>query len=358
MTSISLVILFLCSFFCIQVNATEQIADSTQRKVKFNKSNHHIKLDMRFDLNGSLYSQDENQFAFKANALKLVFEGNITPNISYLLRQRLNRIGDIERDNLLAATDFALINFGIGKKWAITVGKQPVQAGTFEFEYNPTMVYFWSQAIMHAHAYATGVNFQFKHLNNEFNLQVTNGHQGEIGDRFYKNSFNYAAHWVGNLFNDTWRTRYGYLLTNITNTCFTNTYTFGNQLAFGRHTLDLDYINTSGLQQRNEDLNKAFIGRDLSYIANYKVELGEKKNFVWGLKGTIDRKRDAELDLLINKRFSVSTSLAYYPLGREHLHVFIAYGYTQTNFIQTTAPLALQKENQFLGGVRWLFEVF
>ncbi|MGL5562010.1 MAG: porin, partial [Tannerellaceae bacterium] len=99
------------------------------RNIKMNRDLLNIKLDMRIDFEGAANQHTKDVAAFKANAFKLVLQGDITPNISYLVRQRLNKIGNLGKDNFLDGTDFAFVNFKLGKGWDLTVGKQPVQFG-------------------------------------------------------------------------------------------------------------------------------------------------------------------------------------------------------------------------------------
>lgn len=345
------------------------------RKIKMNRDLLNIKMDMRIDFDGAVNQHTKDVAAFKANAFKLVLQGDITPNISYLVRQRLNKIGDLGKDNFLAGTDFAFVNFKLGKGWDLTVGKQPVQFGTFEFEYNPADVYFYSLPGSSLQGYSTGINAAYTYKKQQFNFEITDASGPEFSVPGYDFAFHYSFLWVGDMFNGLWKTRWGYNLTNVAKNQTTSWYTFGNQLMLGPVNLQLEYMTGDYYQ---EDFSNVFtlnsvrqngpidmkaenmiFAKDQAAIVRAQYSFGKSNEFVMWLKGIYDQRQDKELNAEVLHRWTGAFVFEYYPFNNTNLNFHFSYGYRYTS-LNTAMFSGLPKgnsENMFITGFRWLFNV-
>lgn len=108
--------------------------------------------DINFLLRSSLeVPQGEgNPSVFKQNEARMQITGKINPDLAYNVRFRLNRNTSPLSDNAPSSLDYASLEytFGKDKKWAVTLGKQAIFVGSWEYEKNPTYEYTYSNYLI------------------------------------------------------------------------------------------------------------------------------------------------------------------------------------------------------------------
>lgn len=350
--ALSYTLLVLCSLLFATEKAQAFNLDSV-----FNKEKHAIKLDLRIDFDGSINNQEKNSAAFKATTFRVVLEGDFSPKLGYLIRQRLNKSGSVSKDNFLAATDYAMLIYRPNQHWRIEAGKQIVQLGTFEYNYNTSTLYFFSQPNNLIQAYETGIRAAYTVANQEFNLQITDARAPQFAAPDYDYAFNYAAMWAGSFFNGTFNTRYGYMISNVDKDKTTQWITIGNQLILGSSTLELEYMNGAYYQPATWNENTLFMANDQTAIASYKLFFGKNNRWAFGVKGMWDKRRDKDLSRTVYNKYTASTLLEYYPLGGDKLNVHLAYAFCRTNYNKAITGYNPNNQNRILTGFRWFFSI-
>ena len=103
-----------------------------------------IKFDVRADWDYFHYNDKDakDESAFSGKFLNFILDGNISEQISYHFRHRLNRL--VENSNFFDATDWAYIDYDINKNWRVSAGKQVIAIGGYEYDRAPIDVYYYS----------------------------------------------------------------------------------------------------------------------------------------------------------------------------------------------------------------------
>ncbi|TWP27791.1 hypothetical protein ETU09_06765 [Apibacter muscae] len=329
-----------------------------------NKELINIKLDTRFDYQGVFNEKETEQNSLVTQTLKIVADGQITPGIRYMLRQRLNRPQTtLARDNAGYATDFAYLEFDAGKRWTFRVGRQFVIFGTFEYNYNPADVYIPSMIYNDLESYATGLNVSYKVAKQVFNVQVVNSTAPQFADKNYSNKALAGLFlWEGDLFDGVVKTRYGAGLFQHDGSKYFGWYTLGNQLNINKFSTNLDwYIGTRTMDFNsvvpiyNEgDLREV---RDQAASVYMKYDLGKFQPI---LRGTWSHRKD----LQSGGSYSITGiqgGLEYYPFKGnpllENLRLHAIYGYNNTDYSGDFKSLDSFDTNYVIVGMRWLFKI-
>ena len=78
---------------------------------------------------------------FQGDYLNLHIKGQLTDNLTFRVRQRLNK--KIDEKNPFNATDFLWLKWQAAPKWSFTAGKQPILIGGYEIDSPPIDVYYY-----------------------------------------------------------------------------------------------------------------------------------------------------------------------------------------------------------------------
>ncbi|MFV0329410.1 MAG: porin [Dysgonomonas sp.] len=321
----------------------------------------NIMLDTRVDFQTTFNNGDLDEATFRGQTVKIWLVGEIIPGIRYRVRHRLNKPQAPLREGYSAATDQAWLAFDLGTKWTITAGKQSVQFGTFEYDYNPADIYQPTMAFDDLDAYKTGVNFAYKFLGQTMNLQVVNSDAPQFASDDYKNkALAINVLWEGNLFKDVLKTRWGYGVFQHSKTKFYHWLTAGTQLNVGKFTTELDYyfgnrnMDYSSLVE-DVDLGIRYV-RDQSVSLNFKYDFGKCKPFI---KGTWNQRHDKEFDSNAYESMGIQAVMEFYPFTNslaKDLRFHAMYAYSNTNFEGEFAGLHNKDTHSLLVGTRWLFK--
>ena len=85
-----------------------------------------LELETRIDYQRVYIGNQEinDDCGFKGKYLNFRFDGNLTDNLSFSYRQRLNKAHS--NQSFFDATDWLYLNYNINKKWSVAFGKQVV----------------------------------------------------------------------------------------------------------------------------------------------------------------------------------------------------------------------------------------
>lgn len=347
---------------CINNYAQHRESENILDKLIWDDKMLNIMIDTRIDFQTAFKNGDLENAEFRGQTIRFWLAGEIIPGIRYRVRHRFNKPQTpLIRDNYSSATDQAWLAFDIGKKWTLTAGKQSMQLGTFEYDYNGADIYQSTMVNGDIDMYKTGVNAAFHFLGQTMNLQIVNSDAPQFASEEYKNKA-LAANvlWEGDLFDKTLRTRWGYGLFQHSKTKFYHWLTLGTQLNIGKFTTELDYF----LGNRNMDyssivsdpeLGTRYV-KDRSAALNFKYNFGKWKPFI---KGTWNQRHDKDFDSNAYESASIQGAIEFYPFTNpliKDLRFHAAYIYTNTDFAGEFRNLKNEDTHTILVGTRWLFK--
>lgn len=349
-------------FLCFGLSAQHRESEDILKKLQWNDEMLNILIDTRADLQSQFQGSDLDNVGFRGQTFRIWLAGEIIPGIRYRVRHRFNKPqSPLVRDNYSSATDHAWLAFDIHKAWTITVGKQSMQLGTFEYDYNGADIYLSTMVNGDIDLYKTGVDVAYKVAGQTFHLQVVNSDAPQFASEEYKNkAFTANFLWAGALFDNKLKTRWGYGLMQHDKSKFYSWLTLGVQLNVRKFVAEIDYYLGDrnmdyGSIVDNSELGLRFV-RDQSAALNLRY-CPDKWHFsvkgVWNLRYDKDDDRDAYDGL------GAQAAAEYYPFTKElvkDLRFHIAYVYSSTDFKGQFATLANKDVHTLLVGTRWLFK--
>lgn len=324
----------------------------------------NIMLDTRVDFQSDIDKDGIEGLSFKGQTFKIWVVGKIIPGIRYRVRHRLNKPQTPLREGYSGATDQAWLafDFGRNKEWTITAGKQSVQFGTFEYDYNPADIYLPTMAFNDLDAYKTGVNVAYRFAGQTINLQVVNSDAPQFASEKYKDkALAVNVLWEGNLFKDVIKTRWGYGAFQHEKGKFYNWLTVGTQVNIDKFTTELDYyLGARDMDYSSvvgiDDLGTRYV-QDQSAAVNLKYNFGKWRPFI---KGTWDKRFDKKLDKSAYETIGAQAVVEFYPFTNKYvqdLRFHFAYEYSNTRFKGAFSDLDNKELHTVLAGLRWLFKV-
>jgi len=192
----------ICTLLLIMsASAQEKQSQTTLERLIWDDKMLNVMLDTRNDFRTDFQNGDLTNASFEAQTIKFWFVGEIIPGVRYRLRHRLNKPQNSLREGYSAATDQAWVALDAGKNWTFTIGKQSVQFGTFEYDYNPADVYVPTMCFDDLDAYKTGVNVAYKVSGQTLNFQVINSDATQFAsDEYAQKALAGLLLWEGSLF--------------------------------------------------------------------------------------------------------------------------------------------------------------
>jgi hypothetical protein len=145
-------------------------------------------MNLEFYTSGAAYFTDGSldEAAFKLNRVRLEILGSFTKDFSYHFRQSFNKYSNPHSlDNLSSSIEYAYMNWKMSDKFNLTVGKQFLSLGGYEYYVNAIKVREFSEFNDNVAAYQAGVTGTFNFSpTQELVLQVLNNRSGEDADTY------------------------------------------------------------------------------------------------------------------------------------------------------------------------------
>lgn len=145
-------------------------------------------MNLEFYTSGAAYFTDGNldEAAFKLNRVRLEILGSFTKDFSYHFRQSFNKYSNPHSlDNLSSSIEYAYMNWKMSDRFNLTVGKQFLSLGGYEYYVNAIKVREFSEFNDNVPAYQAGVTGTFNFSpTQELVLQVLNNRNGEDNDTY------------------------------------------------------------------------------------------------------------------------------------------------------------------------------
>jgi hypothetical protein len=306
-------------FWAWGISAQYRESEDILKKLQWDDEMLNILIDTRIDLQSEFEDGGLDNAGFKGQTIRIWLAGKIIPGVSYRIRHRLNKSQDpLARDNYSSATDMAWIALDV-KDWTFTIGRQPMQFGTFEYDYNGADLYLPTMVCGDIDLYKTGVNVAYHISDQIFNLQVVNSDAPQFATEEYaKKAFSANFMWAGSLFDKKLKTRWGYGLLQHDKSEFYNWLTLGLQLNFQNFITELEYylgdrnINYGSVVD-NSELGVRFV-HDQSAALNLRYA-PDKFHFL--VKGTWNLRHDNDDDRDVYGITGAQAAVEYYGSVRK-----------------------------------------
>lgn len=346
--------LLLSLIVCCSWAAIFATCDSTSLKDNATKAKaFNVKLYLRGDYRGDL-SNGETSSKFTIKPAMIDLYGEINPVFSYYFRQRFDTPFTIQDDGIPASTLVAYVQFSPIKGLNIRLGKQAIAHGSWEFDYNPMDVYFYSKVGSNTQGFSTGASLGYSVGEQSFTYQLTKTLDTPYITPGYKSAFNNTFQWGGNFFDRAFRTLWSYTLINTDKNKFLHQYMIGNQINIGRVSIDLDYMQLSRFNDYTFNNSKQIKTTDRSYLSKIKWLLPNDR-FNLQLKGVYDESR--AFGRQINEQITTSCACEYNLLPKYGLSLHAAYTYRINNTPEEFSnEFYTKNENMILTGFSWNFK--
>jgi hypothetical protein len=250
--------------------------------------------------------------------LNLQLLGHVSENVTYRIRQRLNKKVYDER-NMFNATDFMCVTWQASPRWSLTAGKQAVLIGGYEYDAPPIDVYFYSQFCNNLYqAYSFGVSGAYEFSPSQRIVAQVCNSPLSLG---YMNIYAWNLAWDGQ-FAPWWKTLWSMNMVEDAESHYIHYTALGNHFIFRDAIFDVDLMNRTGLTQKH-----FFLG-DFSVITKLIWSVGDwnlcaKAGYERNLAGNVDAD-GRPFDAVIapgTKYLYAGGGLEWFPLGRDHLRL-------------------------------------
>lgn len=279
---------------------------------------------------------------FQGDFLNFHIVGQFTDNLTFRVRQRLNK--RIDEANPFNATDLLWLKWQATPKWSFMAGKQAILIGGYEMDSAPIDVYYYGTFSNGLYQYyAFGVSASYSPVpEHTVSVQfvpspISPGTQ---------DAYSYNLYWSGLI--GIWKTLWSVNLVEDELHRKMNYIALGNKFLMNNLMVDVDFINRAAFTQPR------FFFTDWSLICKVILTLGK-----WNLCTKVGYERndaaniDADgisYDLVLpagNDYLYGGAGVEYFPLGNENLRLHAAY------FRDNHDTL-----NNFDIGITWRFTIF
>ena len=159
-----------------------------ERVTKEGKSIASSSMNLQFYTSAAAYLTDGklDEAAFKINAVRLEILGSFGKDFSYHFRQSFNKYSNPHvLDKLSSSVECALVNWKMNRRFKLTVGKQALQLGGYEYWVNSIKVREFSDFNNNIACYQAGVNGAVSlSPTQQLNFQVVNNRGGDEDETF------------------------------------------------------------------------------------------------------------------------------------------------------------------------------
>ena len=258
---------------------------------------------------------------FQGDYLNLHIKGQLADNLTFRVRQRLNK--EIDEKNPFRATDFLWLKWQASPKWSFTAGKQAILIGGYEIDSPPIDVYYYGAFSSRLYQYyafgatatyspAPGQDISFEFCPSP----ISPGTQ---------DAYSYNLYWSGHI-GRIWKTTWSYNYVEDELHRKMNWIVLGNKFFFGDLVVDVDLLNRAAFKQPR------FFLTDWTAIFKAILTLGK-----WNLCTKVGYERnDTEnvapdgisYDLVLpagNNYLYYGAGVEYFPLGNETVRLHAVY---------------------------------
>lgn len=308
-----------------------------------------VSAEARMDYNYTAIDKhtDNSGSGFNANSVSLLLDGNLNRHFSYAFKHRFDK--SVKDGNFLDATSWINLTYRPDDHWSFTAGKQVVAIGGFEYDRNPSDVYFASVFWNNIACYQLGVNarYDFSPADAVF-FQVV---QSPFHTSLERNMYAYNLQWNGN--HGIWHTQYSLNLSQYHTGHYISYISLGNRFTIDRFNLELDLMNRAARHQ-------TFFFKDCSIMADAAYRATDwLRPFA---KFTYDVNKENYADLTVvpgTELKTIGAGIEGWPLLKDNMQVkvFAAACYS---WGKNGAPEALMCNKRFWLdiGVKWSMTIF
>lgn len=246
----------------------------------------------------------DSNTGFEGKYLVIKLDGNITDNLSYSWRQRLNK--NHSDGSFFDATDWVYLNYRIDPLWSVAGGKQVVAIGGWEYDRAPIDLYGCSVFWNNIPCYQLGASGSLDlGPSDRLTLQLCQSPFFTSSDR---NLYAYNLLWSGThgIFSALWSAnmieyRSGHYISYLS---------LGNRFTVGKVALELDLMNRATSGQR-------FLFDDCSVMGELSYRPTPKWNLAAKMTYDVNRsRRAADLCVLPGTELTMAGAcLEFYPLA-------------------------------------------
>ena len=307
---------------------------------------------------------DEWSSKFANKQLRIEIKGNLTDQIYYRFRHRLNKATDAKsQDNFAKATDIMMVGYNVNDKLSVQAGKMCQIWGGFEFDENPMYIYQYSDMVDYMDNFMAGVVVSYKPVpTQEIAVEISDANNGKFEDEYGEGAkwtarvadktqilekanhpLTYIVNWNGSFLDGKLNTRWAWGLQTQTKGKYSRMLTLGQQLNLPKFQWYVDYmgafddvdrlgIATSELASifgsaHNSEYTPDFLGKVHynSFITKMNWQFAPSWNLM--LKGMYETASVTKTEQFKNyrKSFGYIGSLEYYPAKQQDFRVFLAY---------------------------------
>ena len=281
---------------------------------------------------------------FKGKYLNIRMDGQLTENVSYSYRQRLNKPN--KDATFFDATDWITVDYRLNS-WTFSGGKQVVGIGGFEYDGAPIDLYFCSEYWNNIACYQYGASMawntasrndklMFQFCESPFRRNPLNTDNKEM--------FAYNIMWTGS--HGFYSSLYSLNFIEYLPGKFINYLALGNRFIFGDFRLDLDLMNRAASIQD--------FGKDFSVMCELKWSPDSSIDIF--AKATHDRNlSEGEGDWCVAPGTSITRiggGVEYYPIKNSkalRLHLNCCYTYGKA----TVTTVLKDKQTIIDAGITW-----
>lgn len=337
------------------VNPNDSTPTLLERLSKNERSVTTANMNLQFYTSGAAYLTEGklDEAAFKLNRVRLEILGSFSGQFSYHFRQSFNKYSNpYSLDNLSSSVEYAFVKWDMSKKFALTVGKQVMALGGYEFYVNAIKVREFSDFNNTISCYQAGVTGTFRFSpTQELNLQVLNNRSGSDEDTYLyglpegvektRVPMLATVNWNGLFLDQALELRYAASWGQLAKKKNLYYLTAGNILKTGPVTayIDLMYsregIDSKGLISNlaNDELYTSATAQNATYftaIANLDYRIHPNWNvYIKGAYETfgIYESNDYYRKGLYNRTWNAQACVEYFPMRNSELLIFLHFLY-------------------------------
>ena len=281
---------------------------------------------------------------FQGDYLNLHIFGHLTDNLSFRVRQRLNK--KIDEKNPFNATDFLWLKWQATERWSFTAGKQPILVGGYEIDAAPIDVYYFGAFTNSLYQYyAFGASVHYSPAPNQILSAQFIPSPISPGTQ---DSYSYNLHWNGR-FSQVWRTLWSLNYVEDEYHRKMNYIVLGNKFQFtDDFFIDIDMINRASFrQERFFFTDWSLIGKVIWTVGKWNIcsKVGYERNDA----ANVDE-NGLSYDLTLpawNDYLYGGAGLEYFPLGDDNLRLHAVYFRDNHD-----------SKNNFDIGITWRFKIY